>query len=141
MFHRGLCLGGLGTHISPPLFSPLPEEPQTDIGLPRERLSRAKEIKERKKILRENHQNAEMERAARLRTGQCPAPPFLLQLLWVSSCCLCILPLSLQCSFPSRMSGLSGRGPVARSTSSAWPNTAGCSGTCSRGPPSPPGLP
>ncbi|KAI1232342.1 hypothetical protein IHE44_0006798 [Lamprotornis superbus] len=48
-------------------------EPQTDIGLPGERLSRAKEIKERKRILRENRQNAEMERAARLRTGQCPS--------------------------------------------------------------------
>lgn len=61
------------SHVSPPLFSPLPEEPQTDIGLPREKLSGAKEIKERKRILRENRRNAEMERAARLRTGQCPS--------------------------------------------------------------------
>lgn len=41
--------------------------------MPREKLSRAKEIQERKRILRENRQNAEMERAARLRTGQCPS--------------------------------------------------------------------
>lgn len=61
------------SHVSPPLFSPLPEEPQTDIGLPREKLSRAEELKERKRILRENRRNAEMERAARLRTGQCPS--------------------------------------------------------------------
>ncbi|XP_056361822.1 39S ribosomal protein L38, mitochondrial isoform X2 [Oenanthe melanoleuca] len=49
-----------------------PAEPQTDIGLPHERLSRAKELKERKRILRENRQNAEMERAARLRTVLIP---------------------------------------------------------------------
>lgn len=54
------------------IFSPLSEEPKTDISLPRDTLPRAKEIKERKKILRENRQNAEMERAARLRTGLCP---------------------------------------------------------------------
>ncbi|NXW47891.1 RM38 protein, partial [Nyctiprogne leucopyga] len=47
-------------------------EPKTDISLPRAKLLRAKEIKERKKILRENHQNAEMERAARLRTVLIP---------------------------------------------------------------------
>ncbi|NXT00545.1 RM38 protein, partial [Jacana jacana] len=47
-------------------------EPKTDIGLPRDKLLRAKQIKERKKILRENHQNAEMERAARLRTVLIP---------------------------------------------------------------------
>ncbi|NXL59969.1 RM38 protein, partial [Chordeiles acutipennis] len=51
--------------------SPQPE-PKTDIGLPRAELLQAKEIKERKKILRENHQNAEMERAARLRTVLIP---------------------------------------------------------------------
>ncbi|KFP27595.1 hypothetical protein N325_08045, partial [Colius striatus] len=51
--------------------SPQPE-PKTDISLPQEKLSRAKEIAERKKILRENHQNAEMERAARLRTALIP---------------------------------------------------------------------
>lgn len=53
-------------------FSPLSEEPGTDISLPWDKLPRAKEVKERKKILRENHQNAELERAARLRTGPCP---------------------------------------------------------------------
>ncbi|KAM6297545.1 large ribosomal subunit protein mL38 [Aegotheles albertisi] len=47
-------------------------EPKTDISLPRDRLLQAKEIKERKKILRENHQNAEMERAARLQTVLIP---------------------------------------------------------------------
>ncbi|KAK2536986.1 Mrpl38 isoform B [Columba livia] len=51
--------------------SPKPE-PKTDISLPREKLLRAKEIKARKKILRENRQNAEMERAARLRTALIP---------------------------------------------------------------------
>ncbi|KAF1484818.1 39S ribosomal protein L38, mitochondrial, partial [Eudyptula minor novaehollandiae] len=51
--------------------SPQPE-PKTDISLPRDTLPRAKEIKERKKILRENRQNAEMERAARLRTALIP---------------------------------------------------------------------
>ncbi|NXY22863.1 RM38 protein, partial [Atrichornis clamosus] len=49
-----------------------PAEPQTDISLPRERLSWAKEIKERKRILRENRRSAEMERAARLRTVLIP---------------------------------------------------------------------
>ncbi|NXF77835.1 RM38 protein, partial [Sclerurus mexicanus] len=49
-----------------------PPEPQTDISLPRKRLSRAKEIRERKAILRENRRNAEMERAARLRTVLIP---------------------------------------------------------------------
>ncbi|KAK2511167.1 hypothetical protein Q9233_017168 [Columba guinea] len=47
-------------------------EPKTDISLPREKLLRAKEIKARKKILGENRQNAEMERAARLRTALIP---------------------------------------------------------------------
>ncbi|NXJ38695.1 RM38 protein, partial [Ciconia maguari] len=51
--------------------SPQPE-PKTDISLPRDKLLGAKEIKERKKILRENRQNAEMERAARLRTVLIP---------------------------------------------------------------------
>ncbi|NXF93807.1 RM38 protein, partial [Eubucco bourcierii] len=51
--------------------SPQPE-PQTNISLPRVRQSRAKELKERKKILKENHQNAAMERAARLRTALIP---------------------------------------------------------------------
>ncbi|XP_027547585.1 39S ribosomal protein L38, mitochondrial isoform X2 [Neopelma chrysocephalum] len=49
-----------------------PKEPQTDISLPRKRLSRAKEIRERKAILRGNRQNAEMERAARLQTVLIP---------------------------------------------------------------------
>lgn len=79
------------------IFLPLSEEPKTDISLPRDKLLRAKEIKERKKILKENHQNAEMERAARLRTGLCPA---------TSSPCpgssgcpaaSCSVSLSLQC--------------------------------------------
>ncbi|NXI40054.1 RM38 protein, partial [Galbula dea] len=47
-------------------------EPKTDISLPRGKLSRAKEVKERKKILRENRQSAELERAARLRTALIP---------------------------------------------------------------------
>ncbi|NXN12574.1 RM38 protein, partial [Indicator maculatus] len=51
--------------------SPQPE-PKTNISLPRAKQSRAKEIKDRKKILKENHQNAEMERAARLRTALIP---------------------------------------------------------------------
>ncbi|XP_075605841.1 large ribosomal subunit protein mL38-like [Balearica regulorum gibbericeps] len=54
------------------IFSPLSEEPKTDISLLRDKLPRAKEIKERKKMLRENRQNAEMERAARLRTVLIP---------------------------------------------------------------------
>ncbi|NXP05152.1 RM38 protein, partial [Thinocorus orbignyianus] len=49
-----------------------PPEPKTDISLPHGRLPRAKKIKERKMILRENHQNAEMERAARLQTELIP---------------------------------------------------------------------
>ncbi|NWH77387.1 RM38 protein, partial [Piaya cayana] len=53
-------------HCSPPA------EPKTDISLPREKLLREKEVKERKKILQENRQNAEMERAARLRTELIP---------------------------------------------------------------------
>uniref|UniRef100_A0A8C3CRH8 Large ribosomal subunit protein mL38 n=1 Tax=Cairina moschata TaxID=8855 RepID=A0A8C3CRH8_CAIMO len=48
--------------------SPEPEL-KTDISLPRGKLLKVKELKERKKILKQNHQNAEMERAARLRTG------------------------------------------------------------------------
>ncbi|KFQ40967.1 hypothetical protein N333_00956, partial [Nestor notabilis] len=47
-------------------------EPKTDISLPCDKLQRAKEIKKRKKILRENHQDTEMERAARLRTVLIP---------------------------------------------------------------------
>lgn len=61
---------GFFTHV---IFSPLFKEPKTDIGLPHGKL--LKERKERKKILKQNHQNAEMERAARLRTGLCPAAP------------------------------------------------------------------
>ncbi|NXS57955.1 RM38 protein, partial [Brachypteracias leptosomus] len=51
--------------------SPRPE-PKTDISLPRGKVSWVKEMKERKKLLRENHQDAEMERAARLRTVLIP---------------------------------------------------------------------
>ncbi|NXH15935.1 RM38 protein, partial [Bucco capensis] len=47
-------------------------EPKTDISLPRGKLPRAEKIKERKKMLRENRGNAEMERAARLRTVLIP---------------------------------------------------------------------
>ncbi|XP_064007068.1 large ribosomal subunit protein mL38 [Pogoniulus pusillus] len=47
-------------------------EPQTDISLPRAKQPRSKEVKERKRILKENRQNAEMERAARLRTALVP---------------------------------------------------------------------
>ncbi|NXP46442.1 RM38 protein, partial [Heliornis fulica] len=47
-------------------------EPKTDISLPCHKLLQAKEIKERKKILKENRQNAEMERAARLQTMLIP---------------------------------------------------------------------
>ncbi|NXF63736.1 RM38 protein, partial [Ciccaba nigrolineata] len=46
-------------------------EPKTDISLPH-KLLQAKEIKERKKILRENHQNAEVEGAAWLQTVLIP---------------------------------------------------------------------
>ncbi|XP_074702983.1 large ribosomal subunit protein mL38 isoform X2 [Strix aluco] len=49
-----------------------PPEPKTDISLPRDKLLQAQERKERKKILRENRQSAEMERAARLRTVLIP---------------------------------------------------------------------
>uniref|UniRef100_A0A8D0FJT7 Large ribosomal subunit protein mL38 n=1 Tax=Strix occidentalis caurina TaxID=311401 RepID=A0A8D0FJT7_STROC len=49
-----------------------PPEPKTDISLPRAKLLQAQERKERKKILRENRQSAEMERAARLRTVLIP---------------------------------------------------------------------
>ncbi|NXU93205.1 RM38 protein, partial [Xiphorhynchus elegans] len=49
-----------------------PPEPQTDISLPHKKVSRAKEIRERKAILRENRRNTEMERAARLRTVLIP---------------------------------------------------------------------
>uniref|UniRef100_A0A8B9UGF8 Large ribosomal subunit protein mL38 n=1 Tax=Anas zonorhyncha TaxID=75864 RepID=A0A8B9UGF8_9AVES len=51
--------------------SPEPE-PKTDISLPRGKLLKVKEHEERKKILKQNHQNAEMERAARLRTALIP---------------------------------------------------------------------
>ncbi|XP_062447966.1 large ribosomal subunit protein mL38 [Rhea pennata] len=47
-------------------------EPKIDISLPRDKLLGMKEVKERKNILRRNHQNAEMERAARLRTVLIP---------------------------------------------------------------------
>ncbi|NWU96569.1 RM38 protein, partial [Upupa epops] len=53
-------------------YSSPPPEPKTDISLQRDRQPQAKEIKERKKILRENHQNPEMERAARLCTVLIP---------------------------------------------------------------------
>uniref|UniRef100_A0A8D0ERJ2 Uncharacterized protein n=1 Tax=Strix occidentalis caurina TaxID=311401 RepID=A0A8D0ERJ2_STROC len=53
------------------IFSPLSEEPKTDISLPH-KLLQAKEIKERKKILRENHQNAEVEGAVWLQTVLIP---------------------------------------------------------------------
>uniref|UniRef100_A0A8C8AIA5 Uncharacterized protein n=1 Tax=Otus sunia TaxID=257818 RepID=A0A8C8AIA5_9STRI len=46
-------------------------QPKTDISLPH-KLLRAKEIKERKKILRENHQNAEVEGAAWLQDWSVP---------------------------------------------------------------------
>ncbi|NWR78689.1 RM38 protein, partial [Centropus unirufus] len=52
--------------------SPPAEEPKTDISLPRGKRLQAKEVKERKRILRENKQNAEMERAARLRSVLIP---------------------------------------------------------------------
>lgn len=61
------------SHFPHVIFLPLSEEPKTDISLPRDKLPRAKEVKERKKVLRENRQNAEMERAARHRTGLYPA--------------------------------------------------------------------
>ncbi|KAK2511240.1 hypothetical protein Q9233_017113 [Columba guinea] len=54
------------------IFSPLSEEPKPDISLPHEKLLRAKEIKAREKIPREIRQNAELERAARLRTALIP---------------------------------------------------------------------
>uniref|UniRef100_A0A8C9EP15 Mitochondrial ribosomal protein L38 n=1 Tax=Pavo cristatus TaxID=9049 RepID=A0A8C9EP15_PAVCR len=47
-------------------------EPKTDISLPRDKVLRVREPKERKRILKQNHQNAEMERAARLRTALIP---------------------------------------------------------------------
>ncbi|XP_071620732.1 large ribosomal subunit protein mL38 [Heliangelus exortis] len=49
-----------------------PPEPKTDISLPRPQLLQANSTRERKKILKENRQNAEMERAARLRTVLIP---------------------------------------------------------------------
>ncbi|RXN01652.1 39S ribosomal protein L38, mitochondrial [Acipenser ruthenus] len=39
-----------------------------DIGLPNKRAPRSKEVKERKMVMRENHENSELERATRLRT-------------------------------------------------------------------------
>ncbi|XP_065708274.1 large ribosomal subunit protein mL38-like [Patagioenas fasciata] len=71
----------------------LSEEPKTDISLPREKLLRAKEIKARKKIPRENRQNAEMEGAAWLRTGLCPATPSPPRPRWVPRCHLQRFPL------------------------------------------------
>ncbi|KFP95815.1 hypothetical protein N329_02093, partial [Haliaeetus albicilla] len=65
-FTRYLRLAGKGfcvwvfwvfTFFTFMIFLPLSEEPKTDISLPRDKLLRAKEIKERKKILKENHQN------------------------------------------------------------------------------------
>ncbi|XP_074673123.1 uncharacterized protein LOC141920288 [Strix aluco] len=56
-------------HPCPP--PALSEEPKTDISLPH-KLLWAKKIKERKKILRENHQNAEVEGAAWLQTVLIP---------------------------------------------------------------------
>ncbi|XP_052544074.1 39S ribosomal protein L38, mitochondrial isoform X2 [Tympanuchus pallidicinctus] len=47
-------------------------EPKTDISLPRDKVLRVREVKERKRILKQNHQNIEMERAARLRTALIP---------------------------------------------------------------------
>lgn len=90
----GYWVFALSTYM---VFSLLSEEPKTDISLPRDKLLRAKEIKERKKILRENHQNADMERAARLRTGlylttSLPAPATLGPQLPPAS-----VSLSLQC--------------------------------------------
>uniref|UniRef100_A0A8V1AKM3 Large ribosomal subunit protein mL38 n=1 Tax=Gallus gallus TaxID=9031 RepID=A0A8V1AKM3_CHICK len=49
-----------------------PLEPKTDISLPRDKVLRVRELKERKRILKQNHQNTEMERAARLRTALIP---------------------------------------------------------------------
>ncbi|XP_041078240.1 39S ribosomal protein L38, mitochondrial-like isoform X1 [Polyodon spathula] len=43
-----------------------------DIGLPSHRAPRIKEVKERKRMMRENHKNSEMERATRLRTLSIP---------------------------------------------------------------------
>ncbi|XP_030062169.1 large ribosomal subunit protein mL38 [Microcaecilia unicolor] len=44
------------------------EEAKIDIGLPYYRPPRSKEMEERKQIMKQNHQNVELERAARLRT-------------------------------------------------------------------------
>ncbi|XP_029456334.1 39S ribosomal protein L38, mitochondrial [Rhinatrema bivittatum] len=44
------------------------EEERIDIGLPHNALPRSKELKERKQIMKQNHQSAELERASRLRT-------------------------------------------------------------------------
>ncbi|XP_056153150.1 39S ribosomal protein L38, mitochondrial [Lampris incognitus] len=41
---------------------------RVDIGLPRDSTSRGKQVKERTQVLKENKQNEELERAARLRT-------------------------------------------------------------------------
>ncbi|KAM8796996.1 large ribosomal subunit protein mL38 [Eudromia elegans] len=51
--------------------SPAPE-PKMDIGLPLDNALRVETLKERKRILRQNHQDAEKERAARLRTELIP---------------------------------------------------------------------
>ncbi|KAJ7427458.1 Peroxisomal acyl-coenzyme A oxidase 1 [Willisornis vidua] len=74
--HLGSVLGRYDGNVYENMFewakkSPL-NKTQTDISLPRKKLSRAKEIRERKTILRENRRNAEMERAARLRTVLIP---------------------------------------------------------------------
>lgn len=51
----------------------LDEEAKIDIGLPYYRPPRAKQLKERKEILKQNRQSVEMERASRLRTCMYPA--------------------------------------------------------------------
>lgn len=45
---------------------------RVDIGLPRYRPSRTKQARERKKVVKENKKNVELERAARLRTFRIP---------------------------------------------------------------------
>nr|XP_033816179.1 39S ribosomal protein L38, mitochondrial isoform X2 [Geotrypetes seraphini] len=54
------------------LTEPQDEEEKIDIGLPYYRPSRSKVMKERKQIMKQNHQNAELERTARLRTWLIP---------------------------------------------------------------------
>ncbi|XP_065504040.1 large ribosomal subunit protein mL38-like [Caloenas nicobarica] len=97
--------------------SPQPE-PKTDISLPHEKLLRAEEIKARKKILRENLQNAEMERAAWLRTGLCPAARSLPRPGWVLRCHLQHFPLLValipldKASSPPAVSSEAGKGSL-----------------------------